>query len=252
MAGFNASANPELKGKMLCKECFSKTHSTINLPQTQSVNYSINNQQATSPTQSHIALSPEVNNAILWQRDEIPLEKVECQEFFEDCTVYLGARVGHKGHLVVTNQRLLFVCKLGFLAKDYAVMYGITLENIINVSQGRFGFNNKLVILENNNQHKDFVRPNIQSIIPIINSAITSRKNVLMAEKQKEHVQIILDFSSLKDVMFKGGLVMTTYKCPNCSGILKLPEEGKILMCEYCGTPIKPVDIFEKIKSLIT
>lgn len=69
--------------------------------------------------------------------------------------------------------------------------------------------------------------------------------------KDKANVQIILDFSSLKDVMSKGGLVMSTYKCPNCNGMVNIPEEGKVLMCEYCGIPIKPVDIFEKIKTLV-
>lgn len=70
-------------------------------------------------------------------------------------------------------------------------------------------------------------------------------------EKEKGSVQIILDFSSLKDVMSKGGLVMSTYKCPNCSGMVDIPEAGKVLVCKYCNTPIKPVDIFEKIKSLM-
>lgn len=69
--------------------------------------------------------------------------------------------------------------------------------------------------------------------------------------KDKANVQIILDFSSLKDVMAKGGVVMTTYKCPNCNGAVKIPEAGKVLMCEYCGTLIKPVDIFDKIKSFV-
>lgn len=70
-------------------------------------------------------------------------------------------------------------------------------------------------------------------------------------EKEKQPVQIILDFSSLKDVMSKGGMVMTTYKCPNCNGTVNIPETGKVLICQYCNTPIKPVDIFEKIKSLL-
>ncbi len=67
----------------------------------------------------------------------------------------------------------------------------------------------------------------------------------------KTNIQIILDFSSLKDIMAKGGLIMATYKCPNCNGMVNIPEAGKVLVCQYCGTPIKPVDIFEKIKSLI-
>lgn len=71
-------------------------------------------------------------------------------------------------------------------------------------------------------------------------------------EAEKSNIQILLDFSSLKDTMAKGGLVMTTYKCPNCNGMVNIPEAGKVLVCQYCGTPIKPVDIFEKIKGLIT
>ena len=70
-------------------------------------------------------------------------------------------------------------------------------------------------------------------------------------EKDKANVQIILDFSSLKDAMSKGGLVMSTYKCPNCNGMVDIPEAGKVLVCKYCSTPIKPVDIFEKIRTLI-
>jgi Zn finger protein HypA/HybF involved in hydrogenase expression len=78
-------------------------------------------------------------------------------------------------------------------------------------------------------------------------------KKCLNGEINKNtNVQIIIDFSSLKEAMSKGGLVMTTYKCPNCNGMVNIPEAGKVLVCQYCGTPIKPVDIFEKIKSLIT
>jgi len=68
---------------------------------------------------------------------------------------------------------------------------------------------------------------------------------------EKASVQIILDFSSLKDVMSKGGIVMSAYNCPKCNGMVDIPENGKVLICKYCGTPIKPVDIFEKIKSLM-
>ena len=203
------------------------------------------------PKLGHGGFTPEINKAILWQKDEVPLAQVKGKELFEDITVSSGTRVGHDGFLVVTNQRLLFAHKFGRLSTEYAIMYGINLENIVNVSHGRFGFNDRLVILDSNNQHRNFVEPNIQNIIPTINAAIIKRRNQIMSEKQKEQIQIVLDFSSLKEVMAKGGLVMTTYKCPNCNGMVKLPEDGKVLICEYCGSPIKPVDIFEKIKSLI-
>lgn len=70
-------------------------------------------------------------------------------------------------------------------------------------------------------------------------------------DKAKENVQIVFDFSSLKDEFVKGGIVMTTCKCPNCNAMVDIPETGKVLICKYCGAPIKAVDIFEKIKSLI-
>jgi hypothetical protein len=73
----------------------------------------------------------------------------------------------------------------------------------------------------------------------------------LKGEINSGNIQVVLDFSSLKDIMSKGGLIMSSYKCPNCSGMVDLPEAGKVLICKYCGSPIKPVDIFEKIKSLI-
>jgi hypothetical protein len=210
----------------------------------------INELSSMSPP-THTALDEKVNKAILWQKDEVYVSCMSCQEFFEDTTQTFGARVGHKGFLVITNQRVLFACKLGFMAKDYGITYGANLEDIVSVSPGKFGFNDKLIILDKNNQRKDFINPNIQSLIPTINSAITERKSYLQAEKQKEHVQIILDFSSLKDVMAKGGIVMSTYNCPKCNAMVDIPEGGKIMFCKYCGTPIKPVDIFDRIKSLL-
>ncbi len=86
-----------------------------------------------------------------------------------------------------------------------------------------------------------------------INGYHVNRLTLVYEKKQQlNSIQIVLDFSSLKDVMSKGGLVMSTYKCPNCNGMVNIPEAGKVLVCNYCGTPIKPVDIFEKIKTLIS
>jgi DNA-directed RNA polymerase subunit RPC12/RpoP len=62
---------------------------------------------------------------------------------------------------------------------------------------------------------------------------------------------VSLDFSSLQEAMGKGGIQMTTYKCPQCGGALALPDSGKLLKCKHCGTVVKPVDVFEKIKDLL-
>jgi hypothetical protein len=69
--------------------------------------------------------------------------------------------------------------------------------------------------------------------------------------KEEEFVQIMIDFSTLKDVMARSGILMTTYECPNCKGTVKIPEAGNIIICQYCRTPIRPMEVFRKIKSLI-
>jgi len=258
--GLSQKNFPEYKGKKICAPCYNEIflkpqpdtnvlNSPMFLGHAKDAAQTAN--EIPSTAVEKITLNSEVNTAILWQADETPIGQAACKEFFEARGTTFGAELGHNGFLVVTNQRLLFACKLGMMSKNYGLTYGINLEDIISASLGKFGFNNKLIILDKTNQRKEFINPSIQSLIPIINSAITERKRTLQAQKEKERVQIILDFSSLKDVMSKGGLVMTTYKCPSCGGMVKLPEAGKLLVCEYCGTPIKPVDIFEKIKSLI-
>jgi len=71
--------------------------------------------------------------------------------------------------------------------------------------------------------------------------------------KEKQTIQVILDFSSLRDIIKEnGGIILSTYKCPNCTGMVDIPESGKDMICKYCGTSIKPVDIFEKIKGLVS
>ena len=60
----------------------------------------------------------------------------------------------------------------------------------------------------------------------------------------------IATFSELKNVLTKTGLIMSACKCPKCSAMVDIPEIGKVLVCRHCGTPIKPADIFKRIKSL--
>ena len=61
----------------------------------------------------------------------------------------------------------------------------------------------------------------------------------------------IVDFASLKVFLKEKGVVMSVYNCPKCGKMVDVPENGQILICKYCGNPIKPTEIAEKIKSLI-
>jgi len=95
------------------------------------------------------------------------------------------------------------------------------------------------------------VKVNGEDFLRVVKEKAFERKGELKAQKKKERIHLVLDFSSLKEEMKKGGLVMSTFKCPNCGASLPLPKSGKVLVCKHCNAPIKPIDIFEKIKSLI-
>ncbi len=59
------------------------------------------------------------------------------------------------------------------------------------------------------------------------------------------------DFAALRVFLTQNGVVMSAYNCPKCNGMVDIPENGKLLICSHCGSPIKPADIYEKIKALI-
>jgi len=86
----------------------------------------------------------------------------------------------------------------------------------------------------------------------LVKSTALERTKVLKAQKRMERVQVVLDFTSLKEVLSKGGVVMSTFKCPNCGATVNIPDSGKVVACKHCGAPVKAIDIFEKIKSLLT
>jgi hypothetical protein len=44
------------------------------------------------------------------------------------------------------------------------------------------------------------------------------KRERIQKEKQREHVQVVLDFSSIRETLAKGGVVATTLTCPQCSG----------------------------------
>lgn len=159
-------------------------------------------------------LNEQVNKSILWKKNEVLVNWIDgCKELIEDRTRTLGVRMGHEGFLILTNQRIIFTCKNEPLANDYKIIYSVNLEDEISVSQGKFGFNDKLIILENKGQHRDFIKPEIQLLVSIIKTAISKRKNELKKQKKKERRPIKMpDITSLKKGMSRGTELMSTYK----------------------------------------
>lgn len=60
-----------------------------------------------------------------------------------------------------------------------------------------------------------------------------------------------IDFSSIKEYLKNGGVVMQTFKCPGCGAALEFPDNVDTTTCQFCGAKIKAVDLFEKIKSIL-
>ena len=131
-----------------------------------------------------------IGSSISWQKDETMVFGIEgCKEYIEDRTSKSGVRLGSKGHLIVTNHRILFAGKTGSSSKDYALSYGINLEDVMGVSHVKFGFNDKLVILEKNGHHRDFVKFQIQELIPTINEMMAKRINELKAHQKGKTIK---------------------------------------------------------------
>jgi ribosomal protein L37AE/L43A len=58
------------------------------------------------------------------------------------------------------------------------------------------------------------------------------------------------DFTDIRKTLKENGIVMTAFNCPKCDQMNNIPETGKLLICKHCGNPIKPKDIYKKIKEL--
>ena len=165
----------------------------------------------------------------------------------------VDAKEKEKGTLVLTNKRFLWATKRGVFGKSYHLTHEIPLETIKGVSSG--GRLRKYISLRDSENeyrfHLDGKYSAIDEFNPLMQAAIKTRKEEIEAEKKRERIHLMIDFTSLKAYMAKGGLVLQTVKCPTCSGPLSLPETGNQTTCEHCGNTVYAQDIFEKVKSLI-
>jgi DNA-directed RNA polymerase subunit RPC12/RpoP len=81
----------------------------------------------------------------------------------------------------------------------------------------------------------------------------TGEKIVLPLEQENKIAagDATADFESLRAFLKQNGVVMSAYNCPKCNNMVDIPENGKLLICKHCGNPIKPADIYTKVKALI-
>lgn len=168
---------------------------------------------------------------------------------------------GRSGLLVFTNDNMIFMQKQGFSGKDYSQALRIPLENVSGMVVGGTFFKDIRIKIGTSGLSEEQLfsvfkdnrgrLAQVETVKREIETVLKQAREEKNRAKAKEHVQIVVDFYGLKDTLAKGGIVMTTCNCPKCNATVEIPEAGKVLICKYCGTPIKPLDIFAKIKSLI-
>jgi ribosomal protein S27E len=111
----------------------------------------------------------------------------------------------------------------------------------------------KKVSLVTNDGEKTFnLQNSFQELLrPMIESAIKTRRDENEAERKRDKIHVMLDFSFLKSIMEKGGLMMQVLKCPECGATVDFPKTGNEIKCIHCGKTIYAQDVFEKVKGLI-
>jgi predicted Zn finger-like uncharacterized protein len=159
-----------------------------------------------------------------------------------------------RGVLVLTTERIMWLEERGVFGKSYHGIFEMALENLRGISMG--GALIKYVSITDIEGEQVFHLDGIgarelDNFKKFVFDQAETRKRVLADEKKKERVHVLLDFSFLKSYMEKGGLMMQTYKCPECGAPTKLPESGNEVKCGHCGNTIYAQDIFEKVKGLV-
>jgi rubrerythrin len=150
---------------------------------------------------------------------------------------------------VVSNQRLILA--LVELAKGDRRVRSLKMLDLEDVNTVR-GDGEVIEVMDKNGNSASFKgeHQRLGELRSNISEAIAKRKSEVKEQQNREQV-ITTDFSWLRDYMQKGGLLLTTFKCPSCGGNITIPESGGVVKCPFCGSDVHAIDIFKKVKELI-
>jgi len=171
-----------------------------------------------------------------------------------------------QGYYVFTNKRFLFIIQEGLFNKKHFIQDTTRYEDIdgLTFNKSFLSRNITLIINDNGKTHKhtlwgiynesgkmfrldnEYIR-----FKEMIQNLIQERHLEIEAEKKADKIQYVMDFSFLKAEMEKGGITLTTVKCPSCGGNVNLPEYGNTFQCNFCNSTIHAHDIFDKMKSFL-
>jgi len=187
-----------------------------------------------------------------WGNHEVNVTKVEKGSFGRKTVV--EGRIRKNGALILTNQRLLFLIEHGIFEKSYHQVVATPLEKVGGITMGGM-WHPFVCIADDVGTHVFHIsgvgQEQFEGFRKLVTGLRQKRREEIEAERKKERVQVLLDFSWLKDYMEKGGMVLQNLKCSECGAPIPLPTTGNQIECKHCGSMIYAQDIFEKIKSLI-
>jgi len=210
-------------------------------------------------------ISEDVSKAVIAEKGEKLLHQWEGSRAVLETKVVKGNTVEttkwEPGFLLLSTQRLLWLERRvsGLLKKvtSLLVVYEIPLREIRGISgdsgDSRNWHSPKNISVVDNKGKNTFLLQYafLELFKPITGNAIEIRRKEIEAEKKKERLHVMLDFSFLKTYMEKGGIIMQVLKCPECGATIEFPKSGTETTCSHCGKTIYAQDIFEKVKSLL-
>jgi len=157
------------------------------------------------------------------------------------------------GYLLATNLHLVFVERRGIVNFSYHCKLRIPLEKIVGVSACGWWTRYVAIVDSDGLEYRFPINKEKENEMKnMIDLLIHQRRTSLEEEEKSKKVQVVIDFSFLRSIAEKGGLLLTTISCPHCGGPVKLPESGNICKCDHCQREICAFDIFEKIKQLLS
>ncbi len=211
------------------------------------------------------AVDPAVLKCIIIDKSESILNLWTGNRHIQNTKVPVGPRsqriIIQFGALLLTSRRLIWLEKrrMGVWKPQftYQVALDMPLEDIKGISaesgdSGNWESAKKVSIVTNDGEKTFNLQNSLQELLrPMIESAIKTRRDENEAERKRDKIHVMLDFSFLKSIMEKGGLMMQVLKCPECGATVDFPKTGNEIKCIHCGKTIYAQDVFEKIKGLI-
>jgi len=169
----------------------------------------------------------------------------------------------HRGTLVLTNQRLLWFERRGFLSKTQRLSFEIDLRNLKGITCG--GTIKKWVSITDSESESIFhlARVGKNEIEPFRDMILRQVEKVkatamgttpAVPTVRQEVVLKTLDLNELIRQVGEGGIVVV-YRCPNCGAKLKISKDTNVetlKVCEHCGSEIETVDLADSLRTALS